>query len=104
MRTKANKLWLIVLTGLMAISLMNCGPRVIYVRKAPPPVRVEVRPAKPFPTAVWISGYWRWNGTRYVWVAGRWVRPRRGYAWVPGHWRHTRHGWRWVPGHWKRIR
>ncbi len=104
MKAVRNSLFLLILAGLLALSVASCASRVVYVRKAPPPVRVEVRPARPFPNAVWVAGYWNWNGTRFVWVSGRWVKPRRGMVWVPGHWRHMRRGWRWVPGHWKRMR
>lgn len=82
----------------------HCASRTIYVRKAPPKVRVEVRPAPPFKAAVWIPGHWQWKHGRYVWVPGRWIKARRGYAWVPGHWAKRPRGWVWIPGHWKRVR
>lgn len=48
-----------------------------YIKEPPPPVRVEVRPARPYSRAVWIPGRWKWRGRR-----------RRGrYIWIPGHWR-----------------
>ncbi|MBD3162444.1 MAG: hypothetical protein GF346_08845 [Candidatus Eisenbacteria bacterium] len=41
----------------------------------PPPPRVEVRPVKPTPKAVWVPGHWKWRG-----------RPK-GYVWIHGHWK-----------------
>jgi hypothetical protein len=88
----------ILMTGLSS----QCAPRTVYVRKAPPPVRVEVKPAPPFAKAVWIPGYWKWQGKKYVWIGGSWKKPRKGYIWVPGHWVKKKRGWFRVEGHWKR--
>ncbi len=103
MRRVKKTILLMLIAGSITFAFGNCASRVVYVRKAPPPVRVEVRSARPFPNAVWIAGHWQWNGVRFVWVSGKWVKPQSGRVWVPGHWRQTRHGWRWVPGRWKRI-
>ncbi len=46
-----------------------------YIKEAPPPARVELRSARPYPRAVWIPGHWKWRGRR------------RRYIWIPGHWR-----------------
>ena len=86
----------------MSANLTGCAARVVYVRTAPPPPRVEVRPPRPAARAVWIPGHWRWTGHAYVWVSGRWELRPKGRVWVPGHWRRTRRGWMWVPGHWKK--
>ncbi len=77
--------------------------QVVVIKKAPPVLRVEVKPAPPFARAVWIPGHWVWRGHTYVWVKGHWVKPRKGFTWVPGHWNKKRHGWVWIPGHWKRV-
>jgi hypothetical protein len=81
----------------------NCAPRKVYVKKAPPTVKVEVKPAAPYKNAVWISGHWAWRSNKHVWVAGHWVKPRNGHAWVPGHWVKKRRGWVWIGGHWKKL-
>ena len=74
----------------------------IYVRIGPPPVVVEHPGRRPHPGWVWVGGYHRWDGARYVWVPGNWVAPPRPHAeWVPGHWRHEAGGWYWVEGHWR---
>lgn len=83
------------------------GPdRVIIVREAPPREIVEVRPAPPSSDFVWVFGYHRWDGRRYVWVGGRWDRPpHRGAVWVRHQYirvhDHDRNGWEYHPGHWR---
>jgi hypothetical protein len=75
----------------------------VYVTVAPPAPIVETRPAMPHAGWVWVGGYYRWNGYRYVWVGGHWVRPPHGGAvWIPGHWVQNAHGrWFWRAGHWR---
>jgi hypothetical protein len=87
--------------GLIGMSATHCASRVVYVRKAPPRARMDVRPAKPFSSAIWISGYWRWNGRQYIWITGKWAKPRYGKVWVNGHWKRTNRGWHYIPGHWR---
>src|SRR5258708_6937286 len=58
----------------------------VEVEVAPPAPIVEVRPAEPFTGAVWIPGYWQWNGAHHIWVGGRWSAPRAGWTWEPAHW------------------
>ena len=53
----------------------------VYVQAPPPPVINEVRTASPWANAVWIPGYWHWNGYNHMWVAGRWSAPRVGWRW-----------------------
>ena len=74
----------------------------VVVQQAPPEPIVEVRPATPFANAVWIPGYWQWNGYRHVWVGGHWSAPRAGWVWEPHHWQQTPRGWVHVRGHWRR--
>lgn len=78
------------------------APARVVVRTRPPAPLVEARPMAPMRGAVWIPGYWQWNGYRYVWVGGRWSAPRAGWHWQPHHWQRTGHGWVWVRGHWRR--
>lgn len=35
----------------------------------------------PPPGAVWVPGFWHWDGFRWVWVPGRWAFP--GHRLVP---------------------
>ena len=76
-------------------------PQVVEVEAAPPPPLVEVRPAAPR-AAVWIPGYWHWNGSRHVWIGGHWSAARAGMRWEPDHWVRTGRGWRMEHGHWAR--
>lgn len=56
-------------------------PAPIAVEFAPPPMLVQVPPPPPFAEAVWIGGYWGWQG-RWVWCSGRWASPPQpGYVW-----------------------
>ncbi|MGD2245379.1 MAG: YXWGXW repeat-containing protein [Candidatus Aminicenantes bacterium] len=80
----------------------SAGCVVAHPTTAPPPAKKEIRPAKPGPMYVWISGHWKWKGSQYVWVSGRWVRAPRGKVWVRGHWVKRRGHWVWIAGHWRR--
>ncbi len=74
---------------------------VVYVGSAPPAPKHEAKPPKPSPSAIWVSGHWKWNGHRYVWVPGHWHTRPGGKSWVSGHWVKKPRGWVWVPGHWR---
>src|SRR5579871_413265 len=44
-------------------------PVEVDVAPGPPPAAIEeVRPAIPWAGAVWIPGYWHWNGGSHIWV------------------------------------
>ena len=73
-----------------------------YVRVGPPAPIIETRLVSPGPGHIWIAGFQRWNGSRYVWVPGYWAQPPRARAsWAPGRWVHARRGWYFVDGHWR---
>ncbi len=97
------------LCGMLAISVPAFAQVSFDIEVGPPPPRHEVIVAAPFPEAVWVPGYHRWDyGARaYVWVPGVWQRPphpgarwiapryaRRGghYGFVAGHWGGRGHG------------
>lgn len=62
-----------------------------------------VRPPAPRHRAVWVDGYWTWNGRDYVWTEGHWERERHGHRWRQARWE-DRHGtWVLVPGGWVRV-
>jgi hypothetical protein len=51
----------------------------------PPPPKLESPPPPPSRDAVWLSGYWQWEGVRqeHQWVSGHWEQPPgEGYVWV----------------------
>lgn len=102
MRTRHHPLSFAGALLTLALAAPPAAAARVYVRIAPPAVRVEVRGVAPSPRHVWVGGYWRWNGSAHVWVAGGWkVPPRHGAVWIEGHWRGSRRGWYWAPGHWK---
>jgi WXXGXW repeat (2 copies) len=72
------------------------------VTEVPPPAPIEeVRPPVPFDGAMWIPGFWHFNGARHVWVAGRWSARPAGYHWEQHRWEPRPDGrWAQRPGHW----
>ena len=75
-------------------------PEPIAVAWAPPPMLVEVPPPQPYPEAIWIGGYWAWEG-RWFWSAGRWAPPPRpDYGWVQPYYEHRGDVVVFVPGFW----
>ncbi|MGN6109315.1 MAG: hypothetical protein ACTHU0_29680 [Kofleriaceae bacterium] len=54
----------------------------------PPPPRTEEPPPRQIRAAVWIPGFWQWNGTTWVWIAGSWqLRPEARATWRAPEWR-----------------
>jgi hypothetical protein len=101
MKTQIKTTILACFLFLTSMSLENCASRVVYMKKAPPARRVEVKSARPYSNAVWVAGHWKWNGRSYIWSSGRWIKPKKGKNWVPSHYEKTRRGWHFIPGHWK---
>jgi hypothetical protein len=92
--------------GLSVLALMlgaAAAPAAeVFIRIGPPRPPREVVVVRPGPNYVWIPGYYRWSGERYIWVAGRREMPPRPHAhWVPGHWHHHHRGYVWVEGYWR---
>ncbi len=78
------------------------GPGYGVATVPPPPLQTEVAGPPPFVGAVWIGGYWRWAGARWVWVGGYWARrPWPRAVWVPGRWVVRGGGWVWTGGYWR---
>lgn len=92
---------LITLLGVLTIAGISSCYSSGYVEEAPPTAQVETRPDQPAPEAVWVDGYWRWQGGQYVWVPGYWETRPFG-AWVSGYWDRRTEGYYWVPGHWEK--
>jgi hypothetical protein len=68
----------------------------------PPPAEVEVVPASPGVEYVWVGGYHRWDGRRYVWIRGRYYRrPHAAARWEAAHWEARGRGHIWVEGRWR---
>ena len=91
------------LSLLLAICLVPAAVMAqIVVRVAPPTPIVEIHDHPPHEGWVWVDGYHRWDGHRYVWVHGHWVRPPHpGGVWVAHHWEQRGDGWVLVEGHWQ---
>lgn len=92
------------MSALLALLLLPAASSFgqVYIRVGPPAPIVERPGPPPHRGFVWVSGYHRWDGARYVWVPGRWDRPPRPRArWVPAHYNHRHGGWVFVEGHWR---
>jgi hypothetical protein len=92
-----------VLALLLALTLFPAASFAqVVIRIGPPPPVVEVRGVPPERGFVWIDGYHRWDGARYVWVPGRWERPPHpGARWVAHKWVHRHGEWVLIEGHWR---
>ncbi len=74
----------------------------VYVRVAPPALRIEAEPA-PRHGYIHTHGYWAWRHGRHTWVAGSWMRERHGYHYVEPQWADNHDGrWHMQAGHWDR--
>jgi opacity protein-like surface antigen len=93
----------LILAMLLAISLAPAAAFAqVVVRIGPPAPVVERRGPAPGAGFVWIGGYHRWDGGRYVWVPGRWDRPPHpGAHWVEHRWEHRHDGYVFHEGHWR---
>jgi hypothetical protein len=71
---------------------------------APPPPQAETPPPPPVRTAVWVTGFWQWNGTGWVWIAGSYqLRPDARATWRAPEWRARGNVHVLIPGGWIRI-
>ncbi|WP_233581241.1 hypothetical protein [Acidipila sp. EB88] len=74
----------------------------VVVRVAPPPPIVEHYGPPPRPGYVWVGGFHRWDGGRYVWTPGHYaLPPHPGAVWVrDGYYPHGG-GYRYRHGYWR---
>jgi len=92
-----------ILSIMLSTAVSEARARRVYVQVKPPARKVVVVKAeKPYANALWRSGYWKWNGKKYIWVKGEWYKPRKGFVWVHGQWKKTAKGWIWTEGHWNK--
>jgi hypothetical protein len=71
---------------------------------APPAPQAEPVPVAPTTVAVWIAGFWQWDGAAWVWVPGSWqLRPSARATWRPPSWRPSGATFVLVPGAWISI-
>ena len=75
-------------------------PPPIAVGWAPPAMLVDTPPPPPFAEAVWVGGYWVWQGN-WVWMHGHWKSPPQpGYGWVHPYYENRDGVVIFVAGHW----
>ena len=75
-------------------------PAPIAVPWAPPPMLVETPPPPPTPAAVWVGGYWAWQGT-WVWAHAHWVGPPRpNYGYINPYYENRNGAVIFIPGFW----
>ena len=48
-------------------------------RDGSPVPREEQPPRAAKAGELWVAGYWRWDGVRYVWMPGRFEQKESGY-------------------------
>ena len=74
----------------------------LAIRIGPPAREHENRGRAPERGYVWIGGYQRYEGDRYVWTPGRWERPPQEHQrWVGHKWRNNHGQWEMQEGHWR---
>ena len=74
----------------------------IIVSQPPPAPKPETIGTRPFPQAVWISGYWNWGNGAYVWTPGSWIEPPTPNSdFVASHWEARDNGYAFCPGFWQ---
>ncbi|MDB6168642.1 MAG: 17 kDa surface antigen, partial [Verrucomicrobia bacterium] len=67
---------------------------------APPESAEFVGPA-PAPDALWIPGYWDYDGSGYNWMRGHWeIPPQNSRSYVAAHWENRNDGYVFVRGYW----
>ncbi len=68
----------------------------------PPPAPTETVPAPPAPTALWIPGFWTFDGRGYAWTTGHWeIAPPNAHAYVAAHYESRPEGVVFVPAYWR---
>lgn len=76
---------------------------VTVVASPPPPSRPpEPTTDSPWPGAVFLSGYFTWDGRAWAWIGGHWEDGRPGFAWTPSRWERRGARWALVRGGWRR--
>ena len=79
--------------------------RTQYVQAAPPPAPAplsEVVPPAPAANALWVPGYWDFNGNAYTWTAGHWeIPPPMSTTYIAAHWETRGQANVFVRGYWR---
>lgn len=68
----------------------------------PPPTPVDPVPPQPAVNAIWIPGFWIYDGRSYTWMRGRWeIPPPLAHTYVPAHSEMRNGQLVYVPGYWQ---
>ena len=68
----------------------------------PAPTTAEVVTASPAPNALWIPGYWTYDGRAYSWLPGHWeLPPANARSCVTAHWDQQGERYYWIPSYWQ---
>jgi YMGG-like Gly-zipper len=76
----------------------------VAVNQVPPPPAPpeEVVTVQPTPSAIWIAGYYAFDGYRYYWVGGHWeIPPPQYHVFVRPHWVVRSGSYVYVRGYWR---
>ncbi|HET7534951.1 MAG TPA: YXWGXW repeat-containing protein [Candidatus Didemnitutus sp.] len=77
-------------------------PAVSHVPSPPSSMPNETIPPSPNSAAIWVPGYWDYNGVSYVWMPGRWeIPPPDKQDFMAGHWEVHDNAYVFVRGHWE---
>jgi len=90
--------------GTLYTSEREARTQIVYSQPPPaaPAPQAEVVGAQPRPDAVWVPGFWEYNGQGYVWVNGYWAVPpayHRNY--VAAHWAYRGGYYVYIRGYWR---
>jgi hypothetical protein len=67
-----------------------------------PPPPADVITVQPTPSAIWIAGYYGFDGYHYYWVAGHWEIPPPNYGYfVRPHWVYRGGSYIYIRGYWR---
>lgn len=68
----------------------------------PPPAVAEVVTMAPAVNALWVPGYWDYNGTGYNWSSGHWeIPPPESSTYIAAHWETRGGAYVFVRGYWR---
>jgi hypothetical protein len=65
----------VALLAVVASIMSVASQAQVAIRIGPPPPVVEHYGPPPRPGWVWVGGFHRWDGARYVWTPGHYAAP-----------------------------
>jgi hypothetical protein len=85
----------------------HAGHYTTQVQQGPPPTppapqTADVVTPAPSSNALWVPGYWDYNGTGYAWAAGHWeLPPPNAQTYIAAHWENRSGNYVFVRGYWQ---